>query len=72
MKNLRDVIGIDVSKSTIDATLYHSKLHSVFANDEHGYMGLITWVDGQLESGSYFFCFENTGNYSLKLSLFLS
>ena len=72
MKNFREVIGIDVSKNTLDATLYHSKEHSVFSNDGKGYAELIKWVDVQLGHGSYFFCFENTGNYSLKLSVFLS
>lgn len=72
MKNLKEVIGIDVSKNTIDATLYHSNEHSVFTNDENGYVELIEWAHGRLDPGSYFFCFENTGNYSLKLSVFLS
>ncbi|WP_369996387.1 IS110 family transposase [Winogradskyella sp.] len=72
MKNLREVIGIDVSKNTLDVTLYHSNEHSVFSNDGKGYGEMVKWVDAQLEPGSYFFCFENTGNYSLKLSVFLS
>lgn len=72
MKNLKEVIGIDVSKNTIDATLYHSNEHSVFTNDEKGYVELIKWAHARIDPGSYFFCFENTGNYSLKLSVFLS
>lgn len=72
MKNLREVIGIDVSKNTIDATIYHSKEHCVFSNDSKGYRDLLNWVNVQLTPESYFFCFENTGNYSLKLSLYLS
>lgn len=72
MKNVREVVGIDLSKNTIDATLYHSKQHAVFTNDEKGYTRLFTWVDTELEAGTYFFVFENTGNYSLKLSVFLS
>ncbi len=72
MKKVREVIGIDVSKNTIDVTFYHSRQHSVFTNDDKGYRELLEWSSAKLESGSYFFCFENTGNYSLKLSIFLS
>lgn len=72
MKNVREVVGIDVSKNTIDATLYHSKQHAVFTNDNQGYIKLLSWVDIKLETGTYFFVFENTGNYSLKLSVFLT
>ena len=43
MKKVRDVIGIDVSKKTIDSTLYHSRQHAVFSNDEEGYEELIRW-----------------------------
>ncbi|WP_299006938.1 IS110 family transposase [uncultured Tenacibaculum sp.] len=72
MKKVRDVIGIDVSKKTIDATLYNSRQHAVFSNDEEGYKELIRLIKRHLETSEYFFCFENTGNYSLKLSVFLS
>jgi len=72
MKNVKDVIGIDISKNTIDATLYHSKEHAVFSNDEEGYRDLIEWSKCHLGTAHCFYCFENTGNYSLKLSVFLS
>lgn len=72
MKNVRDVIGIDVSKKTIDATAYQSEHHAVFTNDRAGYSKLLKWANHQVVSDSYFLCFENTGNYSLKLSVFLS
>lgn len=71
MKNVKDVIGIDISKNTIDTTLYHSREHAVFSNDEAGYRDLIKWSKGHLGTAHYFYCFENTGNYSLKLSVFL-
>ena len=44
MKNVKDVIGIDISKNTIDATLYHSREHAVFSNDEAGYRTLLNGV----------------------------
>lgn len=72
MKKVKEVIGIDVSKNTLDATIYHSKQHAVFSNDESGYHELIKWSKTHLETADYFYCFENTGNYSLKLSVFLS
>ncbi len=72
MKNVRDVIGIDVSKNTLDATIFQSKQHAVFTNDKSGYKGLLKWANTHLDDQVYFFCFENTGNYSLKLSVYLS
>ena len=72
MKNVRDVIGIDVSKKTLDATIFHNGQHSVFSNDREGFRSLLSWGKGHLGEQAYFFCFENTGNYSLKLSLYLT
>lgn len=71
MKKERDVIGIDVSKKIIDATLCHSRQHVVFSNDEEDMRSLSDGVR-HLETLEYFFCFENTGSYSLKLSVLLS
>ena len=66
MKNYVDVVGIDVSKLTLDAHLHKKAVHSVFSNDSKGFKKLIVWVKSQLGDASVFYCFENTGNYSLK------
>jgi transposase len=72
MKNYVDVIGIDVSKLTIDAHIYHIGFHRVFSNTSKGYKALLIWTEKYLEESPYFFCFENTGHYSTKLSVYLS
>lgn len=72
MKNYDDVIGIDVSKLTIDAHIHKRGLHRTFSNTSKGYKALLLWIDKCLESQCYFLCFENTGHYSTNLSVYLS
>ncbi|QRM89270.1 IS110 family transposase [Lacinutrix sp. WUR7] len=71
MKNYEEVVGIDVSKKTIDAYCYHGQLHKEFVNDLIGYKSLLKWVSKETQSSKVFYCFENTGYYSLKLALYL-
>ncbi len=72
MKNYDDVIGIDVSKLTIDAHMHKRALHRVFSNTPKGYEALLLWIDKYLEAQYYFICFEDTGHYSTNLSVYLS
>ena len=72
MKNYVDVIGIDVSKLTIDAHIHHKSLHRVFSNTSKGYKALILWIQMHLKEHCYFLCFENTGHYSTNLSVYLT
>jgi transposase len=72
MKNYVDVIGIDVSKLTIDAHIHHRAVHRVFLNTSKGYKALLLWTEPYLKEQCYFFCFENTGHYSTNLSVYLS
>ncbi|MDO5978672.1 IS110 family transposase [Flavivirga spongiicola] len=71
MKNYEEAIGIDVSKKTLDAYCYQARLHKVFANDLSGYKSMIKWVLRVSKTRDVFYCFENTGYYSLKLALYL-
>ena len=71
MKNYKEVVGIDVSKKTIDAFCYQAQVHKAFVNDVVGYKSLLKWVLKQTKASRVFYCFENTGYYSLKLALFL-
>ena len=71
MKNYKEVVGIDVSKKTIDAYCYHAQSHKEFVNDLKGYKGLLKWVLKETKESEVFYCFENTGYYSLKLALYL-
>lgn len=72
MKNYLDVIGIDVSKLTIDAHIHKRGVHRVFSNTVKGYRALVSWTETYIEEHPYFFCFENTGHYSTNLSVYLS
>ncbi|QCX37348.1 IS110 family transposase [Aureibaculum algae] len=71
MKNYEEVVGIDVSKKTIDAYCYQAQVHKEFVNDLIGYKRLLKWVLKQTKTSKVFYCFENTGYYSLKLALYL-
>ena len=72
MNNYVDVIGIDVSKLTIDAQIHLRAVHRVFSNTPKGYRALLSWVETYLKEQVYFFCFENTGHYSSNLSVYMS
>lgn len=72
MKNYVDVVGIDVSKLTIDAHIHYLSKHRVFSNSHKGYRALLLWAKKYLNEQDYFFCFENTGLYSASLSVYLS
>ena len=72
MKNYADVIGIDVSKLTIDAHIHHRGKHRVFKNTPKGFKALLLWTDKYLIDSPCFYCFENTGTYSSNLGVYLS
>lgn len=70
----KDVVGVDVSKLTIDAYIQLSQVHAVFENNTKGFKQLVKWIkrntDCQLDE--LLICFEITGLYSLQLANFLS
>ena len=41
-----DVVGIDVSKATLDAYALTSQQARQFANDPAGHQGLVAWLQG--------------------------
>jgi len=72
MKNYEEVVGIDVSKKSLDAYCYQAHVDKEFVNDITGYKSLLKWVLKVTKDSKVFYCFENTGYYSLKLALYLS
>jgi len=72
MKNYEDVVGIDVSKKTIDVKCHLAGKHHVFSNEYKGYLSMFKWVKKVTQGVRVFYCFENTGIYSLKLATYLS
>lgn len=71
-KQYVECVGIDVSKLTLDVSLYNKKKHHQFANSTKGFVAMQKWV--QSEAGSLdqlIYCFEHTGWYCILLSHFL-
>lgn len=67
-------IGIDVSKLTIDVSIYGSVAHHKFNNNTAGYQECMDWLNKMLQTPckeQMLVCFEHTGLYSLTLSDFL-
>ncbi len=67
MKNIENVIGIDVSKLKFDAWDYRTSRRHTFSNDVKGFVQFSKWMTNK----DSFVCFENTGYYSLALAVFL-
>lgn len=69
------VIGLDISKQTIDASMLFlnssKKLHDAFLNKAFGFKQLLSWSKKHAEQNTLFFCIENTGHYSRSLCDFL-
>ena len=70
----KDVIGIDVSKLTIDAYIELGQTHAVFSNNTKGFNQLVKWIKKHIscQIEEVLICFEITGLYSLQLASFLA
>jgi transposase len=69
------IIGIDVSKSTLDVYVQDYQVHFIVTNDSMGVIELLEKLKnifGSLKKEQLLICFENTGKYSKFLSVFLS
>jgi transposase len=69
-------IGLDISKSTVDATLVRfgstQYYHDAFLNKPFGFKQLIQWVKSFLsEEDRLIICMEHTGHYGQKLTQFM-
>lgn len=69
----KQIIGLDVSKLTLDAWLHGKQLHKKFPNNQKGFIQLFKWAMQKIENSQeeLAFCFEHTGMYSQSLSIFL-
>ena len=67
-----DTVGIDISKKTIDASIFSAELHRQVSNDTKGLNQLLKWVIKNIKTSidQVLFCCEHTGIYSLQLSSF--
>jgi len=72
-------IGIDVSKSWIDVTMFHvdnidKTDYQQFDNNEEGFKAMIKWIKSlhKIDKTEIMFCFEHTGIYSYSLCEYLT
>jgi transposase len=74
MKLKKEIIGIDVSKLTLDVFILSLKHHFVVSNNPVGFSKLlqVIWEKLPNKKENLFFCFEDTGKYSLSLCIFLN
>jgi transposase len=72
MKNVKETVGIDVSKLTLDVFIHTLKDHAQFENNRRGYLKILKWLKSkQINLNEVLFCFEHTGWYCIILSYFL-
>lgn len=70
----KEVIGIDISKKTLDAVLHCAQIHCQFTNDTKGFRNLVRWAEkgSSLKIGQMIICMEHTGIYTYQLSEYLT
>lgn len=61
---LKEVLGIDVSKLTLDCYLHCKGVHKVFDNNHEGIIKMIEWALENESKEGLLFVFEHTGLYS--------
>lgn len=69
----KEVLGIDISKLTIDVYLHVNQSHELFNNNPAGFRKLISWLKKEkIILKDLLVCFEHTGMYSFELANFLT
>jgi len=71
---ISEVIGIDVSKLTVDVRVHTDQRYGQFENSNKGFKKMCDWVfkDSSSPKGETLFVFEHTGLYSYILAVYLS
>ncbi|MEM8927774.1 MAG: IS110 family transposase [Bacteroidota bacterium] len=71
---IKETIGIDVSKATLDAHIHSNKYKGTFENSKKGFAMLVKWAyaNSALPRENILFAFEHTGLYSERLMEHLS
>ena len=73
MQRKEKIIGIDVSKKTLDVALYGTKCHIRILNCAEGFIQLQAWLKTQgITLDECWFVFEYTGGYEYRLVQFCS
>jgi transposase len=69
----KEVLGIDISKLTIDVYLHVNQSHELFNNNPAGFRKLMSWLKKKkIILIDILLCFEHTGMYSFELANFLT
>lgn len=69
----KEVLGIDISKLTIDVYLHVNQSHELFNNNPAEFRKLISWLKKEkINIKDLLVCFEHTGMYSFELANFLT
>jgi transposase len=69
----KEVLGIDISKLTIDVYLHVNQSDELFNNNPAGFRKLISWLKKEkIILKDLLVCFEHTGMYSFELANFLT
>lgn len=73
MKKNYVIVGIDVSKATLDIYIHGYGYHFVVENTPQGFSAMLEQICtiAKCKSSDIFVCFEHTGKYSKLLSVFL-
>ena len=67
---IKEIIGIDVSKLSLDVRLHLREESARFDNDPDGIVRMLNWIEkiSGLDKEELFFVFEHTGLYSYQLA----
>ena len=69
----KEVLGIDISKLTVDVHLHVDQSNELFDNSPAGFKKLISWLNKKkINIEDLLVCFEHTGMYSFELANFLT
>jgi len=71
---IRQTIGIDISKLTFDVRIQSNQSYRAFDNTKKGFKALMVWVDenNPIPKDQTLFILEHTGIYSEQISIFFS
>ena len=71
---IKEIVGIDVSKNTLDVCIHTKQLSGVFDNSSKGFASLNSWYSthANFSIAQTLFVFEHTGLYSEALADFLT
>jgi len=71
---IKETIGIDVSKLTIDVTIHSTQAYSRFDNEKKGFKLMLKWIKKNTDFASQntLYVFEHTGLYSYTLASFFT